>query len=372
MEMKRLKRIVFLCGIVVLSVMMIFPVALAATKETSPQLRIYEVYVDIPGERIVIDGINFTGKNVPVVTLGSKTLEIYDGYSDTALQAKLPSAFTAGDYLLTVRTGNDQTDLDEYDLTIGATGPIGPAGPAGATGATGPAGPVGPQGPTGPAGPAGATGATGPVGPTGPVGATGATGPIGPQGPAGGGLTSIDSLAGLSCNVGIIPGKTVVSVDASTGNASLKCVYEMYALTVTAIAASPEQYSCEPYNCYPHNCDPHYCNPYDCNPYPCGTLGLETCYSKCWNTCFNTCYQTCYASTCTREHGLFNISSSPAGINCTAGGVSNPSSVSCTYSFPNVTVITLQSSSTTFSGDCSGTNTCTVTMDGPKTVTGTH
>lgn len=99
------------------------------------------------------------------------------------------------------------------------TGPQGPIGPAGVRGATGAAGPEGPQGPAGPAGAAGAAGATGPQGlqglsgppgpsgapsPTGPAGVTGLMGPVGPQGPAG-------TIAAQSCPTG----QVVTGVDGA-------------------------------------------------------------------------------------------------------------------------------------------------------------
>lgn len=96
-----------------------------------------------------------------------------------------------------------QEQIDNLQLTPGATGLAGPQGDTGSTGATGPAGaqgdtgstgatgPTGPQGATGPQGDTGATGAQGSVGPqgetgaTGLTGATGATGATGPQGATG-------------------------------------------------------------------------------------------------------------------------------------------------------------------------------------------
>ena len=172
--------------------------------------------------------------------------------------------------------------------------------------------------------------------------------------------------------MGSIPGKTVVSVDETTGNVSLKCVYELYTLTVTAIAETTTtyQYDCDPYNCNYRTCNPYNCNYRNCNPHPCYLT--QTCYDTCYDTCYQTCYDICYRSRCTGEYiAEFGIASSPSGISCTAGG-SGPASKTCTYSFPEGTVVTLNSSGTTFTGDCSGTNACTVTMDGPKNVTGTH
>jgi hypothetical protein len=68
-------------------------------------------------------------------------------------------------------------------------------------------------------GPAGAAGAIGPPGPAGPKGETGAQGP---QGPAGPGLTSFDSLAGLSCTKAGQQGTISLSYDAS-GVAQITC-----------------------------------------------------------------------------------------------------------------------------------------------------
>jgi hypothetical protein len=210
MKTNRLKWTVLQCGIVVLSIIMVFPFALAADKAENPvQLKIHYIDVNFGANSIFIDGINFTkAKGIPVVTLkGLNDMVLVIGpYTDTTLQAQLPSGFAAGDYLLTVSTGNGTTDYDEYNLTIGAVGPQGPkgdtggigekgdkgdGGPVGAQGPiglTGPAGATGPQGPAGPQGiqgPVGETGTTGAQGPAGPVGATGATGPVGPQGPIG-------------------------------------------------------------------------------------------------------------------------------------------------------------------------------------------
>ena len=181
---------------------------------------------------------------------------------------------------------------DVFWVTLGAQGPTGPQGPAGPAGATGqqglagpigatgpqgPAGPVGTSGPQGPAGPAGATGSQGPSGlpgasgkdgPMGPAGDPGKEGPIGPQGvpgrdgkeglvgpqgvpgkdgpmgpagpqglpgPGGGSIPSLDSLAGVSCNIGTLcQGVTAVQFDEATFGIALRCVPTLQrVLTVT-------------------------------------------------------------------------------------------------------------------------------------------
>ncbi len=109
----------------------------------------------------------------------------------------------------------------------GATGDTGETGETGATGATGATGDTGATGETGPAGPLGATGATGETGPAGPLGATGETGETGPAGPPGatgatGGVSSLDDLDNLDCEVSGRAGVTNVVV-AADGSVSVAC-----------------------------------------------------------------------------------------------------------------------------------------------------
>ena len=160
------------------------------------QLMIREVYVDMLNQNIIISGENFGSPQAPVVTLGGGPLLVVS-HNDTEIVTALPPQFTAGDYLLTVRTGPVDMNYAAYDLTVGAsgpqglkgdtgdTGPQGPQGQAGTNGAQGPTGPQGPQGDTGPTGPTGQAGLKGDTGPTGQVGPKGETGSTGPQGPVG-------------------------------------------------------------------------------------------------------------------------------------------------------------------------------------------
>ncbi len=53
------------------------------------------------------------------------------------LSAGTPPFPAAGDYLLTVSTGNGTSHIDQWDLTIGAVGPVGPQGPQGIPGIVG-------------------------------------------------------------------------------------------------------------------------------------------------------------------------------------------------------------------------------------------
>ena len=68
--------------------------------------------------------------------------------TDTAIVATIPvpDQFPPGDYLLTVSTGNGQSQNDEYDLTIGGVGPQGEKGDKGDMGGQGIQGPPGADG----------------------------------------------------------------------------------------------------------------------------------------------------------------------------------------------------------------------------------
>jgi hypothetical protein len=142
-------------------------------------LRITEVYVDCDNaaETIQIFGQDLTFRGVPVVTLGGfpGPLAIIDLISDSEILVEAPIGLCdlAGDYRLSVFTGQGQSQGDDYDLTVGATGTPGEPGalgPPGPQGEPGPQGDVGPEGPPGPTGPQGLPGEPGPEGPPGPVG----------------------------------------------------------------------------------------------------------------------------------------------------------------------------------------------------------
>jgi hypothetical protein len=138
METKRIKRVVLQFAVVLLLILMVFPSAFAAAKGTNPaQLKITSVTVGPELTSLTINGANFKKAKGPlVVSLGGDSIQI-DNYTDNALTANFPAGLTAGDYLLTVTTGNGATDYDEYNLTIGGTGTPGPQGPPGKDGTNG-------------------------------------------------------------------------------------------------------------------------------------------------------------------------------------------------------------------------------------------
>ena len=155
-------------------------------------LLIMDVDVDIAASEttFIIKGQDFDFVNLSdlVVTLGDFGALAIINAMPSEIVATYPVALGAGDYLLSVSTGNGQSKHDEYDLTIGAVGPEGPQGIQGDPGPAGPQGdpgPVGLAGPQGPEGPQGIQGDPGSVGPQGPIGPVGATGPQGPQGDPG-------------------------------------------------------------------------------------------------------------------------------------------------------------------------------------------
>ena len=171
------------------------PSALAKKPGPTPpgdHINITEVIVDSVEDEIIIRGEELGFGNPLEVTLGEyPPLMIVGLPTDTEIVVGLPLDIPPGDYLLTVSTGNGQSQNDEYDLTIGGAGAEGPEGPAGAEGPEGPEGPAGAQGPEGPAGANGQAGADGQAGAQGPQGPEGPEGPQGATGTGGGGTLTI-------------------------------------------------------------------------------------------------------------------------------------------------------------------------------------
>lgn len=165
-------------------------------------------------------GTDLSG-GAPRLTLGTQAAPLVVTLAtSTRIEALLPPGVPPGTYLLTLTIGkyrdrkssdSEGPRGDEFWVTLGAQGPSGPQGIAGPAGATGQQGLAGPPGPAGPQGVAGATGPAGPQGPPGPGGGTS--------------VPSLDSLAGVSCNVGTLcQGVTVVRFDEATFGIALRCV----------------------------------------------------------------------------------------------------------------------------------------------------
>jgi hypothetical protein len=247
------------------------------------------------------------------------------GVGSLALAAIPNAGAYTGCYDTKFKTGNlrvidssQQCLSSETRITWNQQGAPGATGPAGGTGATGPQGPEGPKGDTGE------------QGEPGPQGDQGVPGPPGPEGASGAGLTSIDDLAGLPCNVGnAAEGSVRVSIGAPAAGSpiSLSCTTSTRSLSVGYSANNGTR------------------------SYSCGF--------------FQTCYETVYASGYVR--------SSPVGINCGTAPAPGP----CSAAFLEGSTVTLTAyvgnSSTNFtgwSGACTGTaTTCTVTMDQARSTT---
>lgn len=258
-------------------------------------------------------------------------------------------------------------------------GPPGPAGPQGPQGVQGDPGPVGPQGGTGPQGPQGDPGPAGPPGvsvtsvqleegnsacPYGGIMLTSATqdhficnDPPATAGNASG-LPSLDALSGLPCNVGA-PSEGVVVVtygnlDLSTGlvDIGLACQTELASLTLTLSSESTYTYQCGT----------------AVGSYQCGTYCADYNFGFCVDTRPRYCptYEPIYCSAAV----AFSVSGDGANLQFSVGGVDKPATVNASRNLLLGTVVTLESSNATsiFTGDCEGTGSCTLTMDGPKTV----
>ena len=170
-----------------ISVLLLFSLSSALAAPPGGHLNIAEVVVTVgdPDTTLEIKGWDFDfGSPLEVTLAGMQAAVMYaDGVTITATVPT--SLFPAGDYLLTVSTGNGQSQNDEYDLTIGAIGPQGEQGLPGTDGATGDQGPQGTQGEQGIQGIQGKQGDRGEPGQPGTDGLQGEQGNRGEQGPPG-------------------------------------------------------------------------------------------------------------------------------------------------------------------------------------------
>ena len=124
-----------LIGLILLATL---SVGQSAPKPPGQHLSITEVSVIFgPPDIIVIKGEDFDFGSPLDVALGEFGSLFLTSASGTEIIADLPVNIPDGDYLLTVSTGNGQSQNDEYDLTIGAVGPQGEQGPQGPQGPPG-------------------------------------------------------------------------------------------------------------------------------------------------------------------------------------------------------------------------------------------
>lgn len=86
------------------------------------------VTIGDPDITIEINGFDFDFGSPLDVTLAGMPAAVSSATGTTIIATVPTSLFPAGDYLLTVSTGNGQSQNDDFDLTIGAVGPPGPPG----------------------------------------------------------------------------------------------------------------------------------------------------------------------------------------------------------------------------------------------------
>lgn len=119
----------------------------AQDERSRKALVITEVFVGFDPDLVFIYGRNFDQGREPVVFLGDYPDPLLvTTTSDSELIAELPIGLVAGDYLLTVLTGNGARRFDAFSLTVGAVGPQGEPGPQGLPGPPGPQGDPGSSG----------------------------------------------------------------------------------------------------------------------------------------------------------------------------------------------------------------------------------
>lgn len=152
-------------GVATVAAVWLIAAAMATAKPPGGHLKITEAFVFFgPPDTVMILGEDFDFGTPLEVTLGGVGTLPIQSADATEIVAELPAGLPAGDYLLTVSTGNGQSQNADFELTIGAVGPPGPEGPPGPPGSPGPPGPPGADGEDG------ADGAQGDPGPPGPPG----------------------------------------------------------------------------------------------------------------------------------------------------------------------------------------------------------
>jgi hypothetical protein len=259
--------------------------------------------------------------------------------------SQLPAPFNT-----TCNTTTTSPVLLESPLQWNQVGPAGPQGVQGAkgdkgdkgdTGAAGAAGQPGPQGPQGLKGDTGAAGATGPAGPIGPNGAAGAVGPQGPAGPIGmTGLTGPQGATGLPGDVGPVGPAGPAGPQGPQGPAG-GAITSLDALSGLA---------CNGGSAF-------------------GTGTVQVAYGN-GGAVTLSCVLSQAALTVTTGGSTSGggVTSSPAGINC-------PPTCSALYGMGTSVQLSAQAYNgfafTGWSGACSGTGACTVSMNGPQAVTAT-
>ena len=270
------------------------------------------------------------------------------------------------------------------DGTNGVDGKDGAAGPKGADGRNGTNGLDGTNGLAGEDGAAGANGADGTNGRNGADGAPGVQGPAGPQGPAGSGgsgLPSLDALRGMACNAAGAPATVFVTYGPPPGNVVTLACKPLVTLTVTktgpgsgTVTSNVPGISCG------SSCSHAFVaatvvtlTATSAGDFFAGWSGACSGFGPCTVTMNAAASVTANFALVAEEaltvtktgSGAGTVTSNIAGISCGS---------TCSHDYPAGTAVTLTATSandifTGWSGACSGTGPCTLTMNAPANVT---
>lgn len=112
--------------------------SVSAGQAPIPTLRIQEVFLSFDPDTITIRGQSFNNGSAPTVTLGAAgaitnfCVPNFVAIPQQIVCSGFPSGLPVdGDYSLIVTTGNQPSQTDTFNVTIGAVGPQGPQGPQG-------------------------------------------------------------------------------------------------------------------------------------------------------------------------------------------------------------------------------------------------
>jgi len=125
-----------------------FTAAASSKNQNGQNLIVQSAVVDYEHQQLRITGYDLLPKGYvegesleTIVQVNEGAPLIIVGGTPRELLLDFPaSAFPAGDYVLTVKTGNGESQQDKWNLTLGSVGP------SGLNGVDGAAGPEGPQG----------------------------------------------------------------------------------------------------------------------------------------------------------------------------------------------------------------------------------
>jgi uncharacterized repeat protein (TIGR02543 family) len=331
------------------------------------QPEILSADADPAGTTLFIGGRNFGVRTAPTILFGGNKLTV-ESFAPTAIVAALPLALPPGSYPLWVQSfAGDDSDGKWVFLAV-TIGAVGPSGPKGETGAQGP------------------KGDTGLPGQPGPPGQKGETGPAGPAGT----VASLDALAGLPCNVGSpFFGTTQVGYGPG-GSASITCPPSAtFPLSLTragtgdgSVVSTPAGIDCGP------ACNASFTIGTKVTLRAAGAAPSATSPGSTFTGWTGDCTGTagCVVSMDAARSAVATFGANDTAVTVSAAGTSRgrifsvPAGIdcgsTCSASFPRGSTLTIFADAApgvevAWSGDCTGTGDCVLTLDGPKLVVGT-